>query len=601
MTTNGSLVSRLRELEVFGNKHIPMRYLRASKEQRLELLAGLIDSDGYVDKRGRVEITSVRKVLADNIAELVRSLGYRVRVTTGTATINGRVIGPKWRLSWLLREPTARLTRKRGFADRPTKRQTRVRMIEAITPVESVPVRCVEVSAPDGLFLAGREMVVTHNTVGGGREGALQAMVPGSRIWIAGPTMDLSEKEFRVLWELTVERETIPVRRKSERELWIQFENGSFVECRTEENPDQLIGEGVDLLIMAEAARFKKITWEEQLRPTLADRHGKVIMSSTPRGFNWFYTLFMQGLSDEFPEWRSFHVPTSANPLIDKGEIERVERLVRDDPVTNVVLRQEWLAEFVSYSGQVFPEFTPDIHVRTETFNPLFQTYIWVDPGITNPYCCLLVQVDGDEHVHVLDEIYLTGKATPQILKEVRRRWAPFVLDGGDIPRQEIPVVIDLAAAEPISMWRADGWNAFGTKPPLKSGIDAYHRMLRDPYRQAPVTTDNPLGIHPRITFSPRCTNAIEEHNKYHYPDETRRRGDINPAEVPVDADNHAISAIRYGLYAVFPELFNETSPIDEVLYLTPEDLGIAGRITMDDDYSLRGVSVERETSLGDY
>jgi hypothetical protein len=439
-------------------------------------------------------------------------------------------------------------------------------------------------------------------TTGGGREVALQALVPDSRIWVVGPTMDLAEKEFRVAWDLLIDRELIPVRRKSERELFIQFENKSFIECRTEENPDQLIGEGVDLLIIAEAARLKQITWEEQLRPTLADRHGRVIMSSTPRGFNWFYRLFMQGRDPAHPDWRSFHVPSSANPLLDRAEIERVERLVREDPITNVVLRQEWLAEFVSYTGQVFPEFTPEIHVSAKTYNPMFRTFLWVDPGLTNPYAVLLVQITGDEYIHVLDEIYVTGKVTDQVIKEAKDRWSFAILDGRtDNPRQDVQVIIDEAAAEAIASWRLKGFAAYGTKPPLKTGIEVYHRMLRDPYRQAPMTAANPLGIHPRIYFNPRCLNAIEEHNKYHYPDETRRRNDINPAEVPVDADNHAISAIRYGLYAVFPELFNEVAPSDEVIEVTPEELGIAARSLMDDGYTMRGLPFERETSLGDY
>src|SRR6185295_7200323 len=80
-------------------------------------------------------------------------------------------------------------------------------------------------------------------SVMGGREVFAQAIIPDSYIWIVGPTMDLAEKEFRVAWRLIVDKGLIPVRRKSERELFIQCENGTFIECRSEENPDQLIGE----------------------------------------------------------------------------------------------------------------------------------------------------------------------------------------------------------------------------------------------------------------------------------------------------------------------------------------------------------------------
>ena len=107
--------------------------------------------------------------------------------------------------------------------------------------------------------------------------------------------MDLAEKEFRVVWRLVVDQGLIPVKRKSERELFIQFENGSFLECRSEENPDQLIGEGLDLVILAEAARLKLRTFDQYIRPALADRKGKLLATSTPRGFNWFYDFYERG------------------------------------------------------------------------------------------------------------------------------------------------------------------------------------------------------------------------------------------------------------------------------------------------------------------
>ena len=54
---NESLSSRLRDLDLLGNKHIPRDYLEGSVEQRRALLAGLMDTDGYIDKR-RVAVTS---------------------------------------------------------------------------------------------------------------------------------------------------------------------------------------------------------------------------------------------------------------------------------------------------------------------------------------------------------------------------------------------------------------------------------------------------------------------------------------------------------------------------------------------------------------
>lgn len=69
----------LREYNVYKNKHIPLIYKANSREKRLQLLAGLIDSDGYLGN-GVYEITQKRKILADDIYFLAKSLGYQVSI-----------------------------------------------------------------------------------------------------------------------------------------------------------------------------------------------------------------------------------------------------------------------------------------------------------------------------------------------------------------------------------------------------------------------------------------------------------------------------------------------------------------------------------------
>jgi superfamily II DNA or RNA helicase len=74
------LMSLLRENNLLQNKHIPHMYKRNDRRTRLELLAGLIDSDGYYHG-GCYEITQKRKVLADDIVYLARSLGLAAYVS----------------------------------------------------------------------------------------------------------------------------------------------------------------------------------------------------------------------------------------------------------------------------------------------------------------------------------------------------------------------------------------------------------------------------------------------------------------------------------------------------------------------------------------
>ncbi len=83
-----SLQGKLRILGLLDNKHIPHKYLANSKKNRLELLAGLVDSDGYYDDKHHVmEIVQKSKRLAEDIKFLADSLGFRVSMKTKKATI----------------------------------------------------------------------------------------------------------------------------------------------------------------------------------------------------------------------------------------------------------------------------------------------------------------------------------------------------------------------------------------------------------------------------------------------------------------------------------------------------------------------------------
>ena len=79
---HGSVQAELRTLGVLGNKHIPVQYLRASIAQRRELLAGLLDTDGTVTSSGSVQLAVTNQRLAEDVRELVLSLGYRCSMTT---------------------------------------------------------------------------------------------------------------------------------------------------------------------------------------------------------------------------------------------------------------------------------------------------------------------------------------------------------------------------------------------------------------------------------------------------------------------------------------------------------------------------------------
>ena len=168
--------SKFTELNLLNNKHIPQIYLRASREQRMQLLQGLMDSDGSIAKSNRqCSFTTVTKSIAEGFAELLRTLGIKaisvIRLRGLCVMPNGKVSDrqPAWQFSFTtgVEDQVFRLQRKlsvlNSLVSTPQRRTKRHRII-SITPTDSVPVRCLAVDSPNNLFLAGESMIPTHNT-----------------------------------------------------------------------------------------------------------------------------------------------------------------------------------------------------------------------------------------------------------------------------------------------------------------------------------------------------------------------------------------------------------------------------------------------------
>jgi len=164
---HGSVQADLRALDVLNNKHIPAQYLRASINQRRELLRGLLDTDGTVMRTGVVQYTTTSKPLADDVYELIVGLGYRVGLSTKLVAGRSEASSTAFTLSFSTDDDVFGLDRKRArhAATRGRQFQRRdSRFITRVTRIDSIPVRCVEVDNADHLYLAGRSMIPTHNS-----------------------------------------------------------------------------------------------------------------------------------------------------------------------------------------------------------------------------------------------------------------------------------------------------------------------------------------------------------------------------------------------------------------------------------------------------
>lgn len=164
-TVYGLRTDLRREGRLFAEKHIPDRYLRASLTQRLQLLRGLMDTDGTwnVGRRQAV-FTTTKKELADDLQELVLTLGCRVSRHDYIAKGFG-VETPATRLAFVPNgfNPFA-LARKRDLVNANGSAKSRRRMVMSVERVPDLLTQCISVDSPDETYLAGHQMIPTHNS-----------------------------------------------------------------------------------------------------------------------------------------------------------------------------------------------------------------------------------------------------------------------------------------------------------------------------------------------------------------------------------------------------------------------------------------------------
>ena len=194
----------------------------------------------------------------------------------------------------------------------------------------------------------------------------IEQALDGGRVWWVAPTFSIA----RVGWRDVVAAASVFPKESGVDvkvgDMTVTFPGGGSISVKSADNPQRLRGEGLNFLVMDEAAFVREETWTEVLRPTLTENKGSALFISTPIGMdNWFYRLWEKAEVTE--EWARFQYPTIANPIIDPEEVESAR-----EELGELVFAQEYLAEFISEGAQMF---------RSHWFNyyKLGVGSLWVD------------------------------------------------------------------------------------------------------------------------------------------------------------------------------------------------------------------------------
>jgi len=191
----------------------------------------------------------------------------------------------------------------------------------------------------------------------------MEVALNGGRAWWVAPTFAIARVGWRALENAAYSFPPEIQPKISLANMEVLFPNGGSISCKSADNPQRLRGEGLDFLVMDEAAFIKPDVWQEVLRPTLTERKGSALFISTPMGMNnWFFDLWET--AGNSPNWERFQYSTYDNPAIDPEEIDSAK-----DEVGSIVFAQEYLAEFVDAGqGMLKPEWMQYFQVQDRIY-----------------------------------------------------------------------------------------------------------------------------------------------------------------------------------------------------------------------------------------
>lgn len=166
------LSTKMRSIGILGNKHIPDTYMRSSASDRLLLLKGVMDTDGYIDRNHAV-LTLSNKNLIEQVRELACSLGIKTSrlysKESGYKKPDGTRVACKTAYTLVLytTECIFNLDRKVTLfheKGKISKKTSSYRIIKSIKPVDNPGMQCIQVDSPDNTYLITKSFIPTHNS-----------------------------------------------------------------------------------------------------------------------------------------------------------------------------------------------------------------------------------------------------------------------------------------------------------------------------------------------------------------------------------------------------------------------------------------------------
>ena len=418
------IMPELRRLNLLDNKHIPQEYKIDSIENRLSLLAGLIDSDGWHMSPGATEISLSDKVLFDDVLELIQSLGFHTMVRGPFKTSykkDGVRIKCKDAHSVTFKGDLHlipnKVSRKQG-----TKSKQNLGYGFSIEELDKYDSTYYGFTVEgDGRVLLA-DYTINHNTELAGRLLAKRVVRPNQHCVYINRSFDAAARQInKPLMDSLAQTDLHWTGTCSGGKL--EFENGSWILILGNHNVadiDKIRGEKVALCILDESGHMKnmKQLMQEVISPAMMDyEDSQLFMIGTPPRVPNTYAQEMWNNASV----THFHWTYLDNPFLPNREniLDEVCKLYSVEP-DSPFIKREYQGDMNAYDYEAMP-FHNNIKYDKLPEGPYDRAYIGVDYGYGDEAAVVSLVVKGRK-MYITDCWAQSKKTVTELCDEIQRQ-----------------------------------------------------------------------------------------------------------------------------------------------------------------------------------
>jgi len=236
---------------------------------------------------------------------------------------------------------------------------------------------------------------------------------PDQNLFFVAPTFAQARQ---ILWEILKDKVRNGLAKKiNESRLEVELINGTRIFLKGADRPDTMRGVSLDGIVLDEFATIRdpENVWMQVIRPALSDKLGWAVLISSPKGRSYFYDLYNNAKSNE--EWTSWQFTT-----LDGGYVTDKEIIAARNDMDERSFNQEYLADFVSFTGLVVPNFNRELNKSIEAITEHDTLIFGVDFNINLMPCIVFVK-RGDT-LHAVDEFFGSFN-TAELMEAIKHRY----------------------------------------------------------------------------------------------------------------------------------------------------------------------------------